>query len=150
MKTLIDIANEVHIDLGEPTDTTVVFLTSWFRANIGNLNSLLHTCYTINETSQEVDPKFGEEESSIFKEMFLSRHYSRKMEAALRNSLTDNRVLEVLSSDRRVKLTNPKDIAQSYLQLKNAADQNLKLLIASYQMHTSEPKQITGDDAGDC
>lgn len=146
--TLVDIADQIHRELIDTTDVSVPFIIAWFRSNLGNLNSLLHTCYVINDTTQEVDPKLGIQEGAIFKDMFLIRHYDRLIQRTLKNSLTDAKVIEVTSADRKVKLTNPKDVSLIYLELRKEAQKSYNTLLASYSMDKAVPIQIAGDDAG--
>ena len=76
---IVDVADEVYRELGEPADISIASVAYWLRTNIGKLNVLLNKPYLINETTLEIyssdetkDP-FGINEKTIFKKIFQFR-----------------------------------------------------------------------------
>ena len=49
-------------------EATVEYVSGWMQNNIGELNSLIYTCYS------GTDPGFGLEESAIYRQIFLKNH----------------------------------------------------------------------------
>ena len=52
---IVDIADEVFRELGEPSTISIPAISFWLRTNITALNSLLNISLTINETTLELD-----------------------------------------------------------------------------------------------
>ena len=71
---VVDIADEIFRELGEPTTLSIPAITYWIRSNVGQMNNLIHTSFFINskdlEIVETVDSKsveIGEEEKAIIK-----------------------------------------------------------------------------------
>ena len=84
---IVDIADELFRELGEPDDISVPSIAFWLRTNIGSLNVLLNKPYTINQSSLEVedtsiDP-FGINEKVIFKKLYTIHYYDRQLRKTL-------------------------------------------------------------------
>ena len=71
---IVDIADELYREMGEPSDSSIASIAFWLRTNISRLNILINKPYTINEETLEIsdteaDP-FGINEKGIFKLLF--------------------------------------------------------------------------------
>ena len=53
---IVDIANEIYRELGEPSTTSIPAIAFWVRSNIGALNNYLNESFTINNSYEIVDP----------------------------------------------------------------------------------------------
>ena len=70
---VVDIADEIFRELGEPSNLAVPVITFWVRANMGAMNNYIHESYFIDtalEIVKSVDGsnvEIGEEEKAILK-----------------------------------------------------------------------------------
>ena len=79
---VVDIADEIYRELGEPSTLSIPAITYWVRSNVGQMNNLIHTDFFINskdlelvETIDSVPVEIGEEEKAIMKKMYFIHFY---------------------------------------------------------------------------
>ena len=72
---VVDIADEVFRELGEPTILSIPAISFWLRANIGQLNNYIHTEFLVNTSDLEIKTsagvEIGEEEKAVLKKMYF-------------------------------------------------------------------------------
>lgn len=136
--TLSDIALEAYDDLGEPEDISIPAIVFWMESQIGKINSLINSCFSI--TDGIVSPELGIEEGAILKELYMVRFY----EGEIRKNLgaAGTAVLEIVDGDSRIKLSSKTEIARYYDSQKKDAIKSLNSLIASYNTNQSGPRGI--------
>jgi hypothetical protein len=80
---IIDIADELHRELGEPDDISIPSIAFWLRSNLGKLNIHLNKKYFINTLDLEVDAispeTFTITEKTIFKKLYNIHYYDRQI-----------------------------------------------------------------------
>ena len=148
---IVDVADEVYREMGEPSDISIASIAYWLRTNIGKLNVLLNKPYLINETTLEIyssdetkDP-FGINEKSIFKKIYTVHYYERLFRNALGAASTDS-TIEIDQNGFRAKKVNKNELAKTYSDLKKQADAQLKILLDKYELNEVTPIQVAGDD----
>ena len=67
---IVDIADEIFRELDQPTDVSIPQIAFWIRVNVGSLNNLINTEYTIDTTTLEISPDPAIEEKSILKKLY--------------------------------------------------------------------------------
>ena len=148
---IVDIADEVYRELGEPADISIASIAYWLRTNIGKLNVLINKPYLINETtleiysSDETNDPFGINEKTIFKKIYTLYYYERLFRNALGAASTDS-VIEIDQNGFRAKRVNKNELAKTYSELKKQADAELKILLDKYDINGVTPLQVVGDD----
>jgi hypothetical protein len=148
---IVDIADEIYRELGEPSDISIASIAYWLRTNIGKLNVLLNKPYLINETTLEIyssdetkDP-FGINEKTIFKKIYTVYYYERLFRNALGAASTDS-TIEIDQNGFRAKRVNKNELAKTYSDLKKQSDEALKMLLDKYELNEVTPLQVAGDD----
>ena len=148
---IVDVADEVYRELGEPSDISIASVAYWLRTNIGKLNVLLNKPYLINDTTLEIyssdetkDP-FGINEKTIFKKIYTVHYYERLFRNALGAASTDS-TIEIDQNGFRAKKVNKNELAKTYSDLKKQADAQLKILLDKYELNEVTPIQVAGDD----
>ena len=148
---IVDVADEVYRELGEPADISIASVAYWLRTNIGKLNVLLNKPYLINETTLEIyssdetkDP-FGINEKTIFKKIYTVHYYERLFRNALGAASTDS-TIEIDQNGFRAKRVNKNELAKTYSDLKKQSDEALKMLLDKYELNEVTPLQVAGDD----
>jgi hypothetical protein len=148
---IVDVADEVYRELGEPADISIASVAYWLRTNIGKLNVLLNKPYLISDTTLEIyssdeakDP-FGINEKTIFKKIYTVYYYERLFRNALGAASTDS-TLEINQNGFSARKINKNELAKTYSDLKKQSDAELKILLDKYEINEVSPLQVAGDD----
>ena len=148
---IVDVADEVYRELGEPADISIASVAYWLRTNIGKLNVLLNKPYLISDTTLEIyssdeakDP-FGINEKAIFKKIYTVYYYERLFRNALGAASTDS-VIDISQNGFSARKINKNELAKTYSELKKQADAELKILTDKYEINEIAPLQVAGDD----
>lgn len=142
---IVDIANEIFMELGEPSALSLPPIAFWLRTNIGNLNSRLNASYSIDGNTYELSPDLGYKEKDILKKMYMIHHYDTKLRESLGAASVDTWV-EIQSDGTSVRRVNKIQQSQTYQVAKKTEMEDLDKLIHSYKMSDSAPLQVAGDD----
>ena len=149
---VVDIADEIHRDLGSPTDLSIAAISFWVRSHIGDLNNHIHTKYGINDTTYEIEQEENSKkviisgtESSILKKMYMVHYYDVKIRYNVGAAATDT-VIEVSDGGSSVRKINKNEIIKSLSSIKRQEYNELQKLIHAFKMSKSEPRQVAGDD----
>ena len=59
---IVDIADQVFQELGEPSTLSIPAISYWLRANVGRLNSAINSSYSVSETTYEIHQKINDKE----------------------------------------------------------------------------------------
>ncbi len=134
------------------------YISGWLRNNMGELNVLIHTTYG------GPNPGLGDEEQSIYRNLFLRDYYKKLGRQALLgvtyvNTSSSN---EMVTSDwtelrdgdsvirRKAMMASPSEkitTSRQYSQLSREADEELQKLLYKYNIDKSGPRQVAGKDA---
>jgi|TARA_Y100001963_G_scaffold159882_1_gene265959 hypothetical protein len=149
---VVDIADEVFRELGEPTTLSIPAISFWLRANVGQLNNYIHTEYEINSSDLEIAiidgttvTEIGEEEKAILKKMYFIHFYDQKLRSHMTTMDTDT-VLAVRDGDSSVTKINRNEVARSIASVKSQEYSELMRMIQSYTGTKAKPSQVAGDD----
>ena len=143
---IADIANEIFMELGEPSTLSIPPIAFWLRTNLGGLNSRLSTSFKVeSETPYEVSPVMGQKEKDILKKMYLIHHYDAKLRESLGAASTDTWV-EISSDGTSVRRVNKIQQSQTYQTAKRTEMEQLDQLTNAYKISKIEPLQVAGDD----
>ncbi len=143
-----DISDEiVNTDL-EDTSLSIASVSFWLQRNIGKLNNLISTSYTLSSNLEFSPNNLSEEEKTIYKILYLIHYYNLKIKESLGAGSVDS-VVEVTSDSNSVKRTSRNEFAKTYLALKRDHEKALQDLITSYKLNNSTPLDVSGDDVFD-
>lgn len=145
---VVDIANEIFIDSGSPTSTSVPAIAFWVRGKIGELNNLTFESFVINSSYEVVDENGAEisiEAVSILKKLYKIYDYDVQIRSNM-DSLSTDSIIEVTDQGSSVKKVNRNEVSKTLSTLKNGEQEALNNLLTSYKMKGSTPRQISGDD----
>lgn len=144
--TIDQLADDFHRDLNLDSTVTLGSIRLWVRSNIGYLNNILGSSYSINETNGNVMPEIDENVKAIYKKIYEVYYYGKIIRENL-TSTSFSAVLEVSDDAGRVRLANKNEIAKTYVDLKEKEQQNLNNLIDNYKMNIGmEPLAVHGVD----
>ncbi len=155
---IVDIADEVFREVGDPSAYSIASIAYWLRSNIGRLNSHLGTFFVVNSSSYEltqetdskndnvlVESQIGIEEAAVLKKMFVIHYYDREIRTNISNAGSDT-VIEVADQGSRVKKINKNEMIKSLTSLKKQEYLEMKELIRDYKANQVSPRQVVGDD----
>lgn len=145
---VVDIANEIYVEEGSPTSTSIPAIAFWIRGRVGEINNLLFENYIIN-TSYEIVTDGGDEITpeavSIIKKLFKVYYYDVQIRGHM-NSISLDTVLEVTDNGSTVRKINRNEVSKTLTILKKDEVLQLQQLITAYRSKGSTPSQIAGDD----
>jgi len=141
------------------------YLSGWLENNIGELNVLIHSCYSGQ------NPGLGDQEQSIYRQIFLRDFYGKLgrkilmgLSASNPSNSTSSSSSSVVTSDwtelrdgdsvirRRALLASPSEkvgASKEYAIYSKEADDTLKDLLYKYNTTLGGPRQIAGKDSSD-
>lgn len=146
---IIDIADELYREMGEPNDLSLSSIAFWLRTNLGDLNITINKDFILTETDLEIESPSGEifglTEKSIFKMLFSIHYYERLLRNALGAASTDS-VIEINQNGFSARKINKNELAKTYVQLRKQIYEELMELTKNYNLNEGKPLQVAGDD----
>tara|TARA_R100000152_G_C6723667_1_gene149262 strand:- start:224 stop:736 length:513 start_codon:yes stop_codon:yes gene_type:complete len=151
---VVDIANEIHRELGEPSDLSLAAISYWVRSNIGALNNHINKKYAINSTTYEIldvghdgdgDAPIGLEEAAILKKMYVVYDYEKKLRSVL-GAASQDAVIQISDLGTSIRKVNKNEVGKTFAQVKKQEIEELNRMIAHYKISSSIPRQVAGDD----
>ena len=148
---IVDVADEVYRELGEPSDLSLASIAFWLRTNIGDLNILINKKFYITDNTLEIGilegsgDVFGDLEKSIFKMIYSVHYYERLFRNALGAASTDS-TIEIDQNGFRAKRVNKNELAKTYSDLRKQIVSELDILTRNYNLNEAKPLQVAGDD----
>jgi len=150
---VVDIATEVFIEAGSPTDTSIPAIAYWIRTKVGLLNTLLYEDLYVNNALEIINAKptgeleISPELVSVMKQMYKVYDYELQVRL-FRNSLAADGILEVTDNlgGTSFKRVNRNEIMKTLVLLRKDEYQYLQQMIDAYRSLTSAPSQVAGDD----
>ena len=148
---LVDVADELYREMGEPADWSIASISWWLRANVGDLNISINKRFYIDDTTLEILPDSGSGdlftsvEKSIFKMLFAIHFYERLLRNALGAASTDS-LIEINQNGFSARKINKNELAKTYAQFRKQVNDELMTLIKSYNLNEARPMQVVGDD----
>lgn len=144
-----DIANEIYIEAGSPSSTSIPAISFWVRAKVGALNNILFESFTIDSVTYEIVDGCGAEINpeavAIIKQMYRVYDYEIQIRSNM-NSLAGDSILEVTDQGSSVKKVNRNEVSKTLAQVRKDESTALNNLITSYRLRGAGPKQVAGDD----
>jgi hypothetical protein len=148
---IVDIADEIYRELGEPSDLNIASIAFWLRTNIGDLNILINKKFYITDDTLEIGieadsgDEFKDIEKSIFKMIYSMHYYERLFRNALGAASTDS-TIEIDQNGFRAKRVNKNELAKTYSDLRKQIADELQVLTKNYNLNEARPLQVAGDD----
>tara|TARA_Y100001938_G_scaffold33933_2_gene46569 strand:+ start:545 stop:1051 length:507 start_codon:yes stop_codon:yes gene_type:complete len=146
---VVDISDDIHRELGNPTGISIASISHWVRSNIGSLNNYLNTTYSEDSTTLELNDadsvEIGTQEVSILKKMYHVYYYDSQLRTNI-NTLSTDTIVFVSDQGSSVKKVDRLDVAKQLAQIKKEEHENLTQLIHAYKLSKAAPIQVVGDD----
>jgi hypothetical protein len=142
---IVDIADEIFRELDQPEEVSIPQIAFWVRVNIGTLNNLIYTGYTIDNATLEISPDPGIEEKAVLKKLYAVHFYDMKIRTSMGANALDA-VVEVMSDGAKVRKVNRNQTSQIIVSVRKHEQENLNKLVENYKSLKGAPVQVAGDD----
>ena len=153
---IVDLANEIWLENGQPVGTSIPAIAFFLRSNVGKLNSLLYENFWIEPNTLEIrhgclthtdgTPVYiGPMGAAIFKLMYLV--YQANLD--IRNMLfavTNDTVLKATDQEFSVEKVNKSELLKTLTSFKKDTLKEMMDLVHTYRSYHGEPSQVAGDD----
>ena len=149
---VVDIADEVFRELGNPTTISIPAIAFWLRTNFGGLNNSINRDFSIKSSTLElvrdvdgIETEMTADEASVLKKMYNVHYCDQQIRTNLGAASTDA-VIEVSSDGQKVRKINKTEIIRHLVAIKKQKLDELNSMIHAFKTNASEPRQVTGDD----
>ncbi len=142
---VVDIADEIFRELDFPSAISISSITFWLRSNIGSLNNLIDTSFTVDSTTLEFSADLTEQEKSILKKLYIIHYYNLQIRSTL-GAAANDAILEVSSDGATVRKINKNEVSKTYVAVKRQETEDLQKLVNGYKSSAAAPLQVAGDD----
>lgn len=148
--TPTDIATEIYTEI----DSTIVSQSSieyWIRVNVGKLNSVIFSDFSVPATSSTdfLDEETGEtmdvDQKNIYKNLYYLRYYQRLIDLYT-GAAGVQTILELDSDGGKVKMIDKNSLSKTYLTLRKDLVEESNQQIHSYLKKRMVATQVSGDD----
>jgi hypothetical protein len=147
---IVDIAQEIYIEAGEPTSTSVPAIAYWIRGKVGTINSLLCENFCISSDTFEIIDccgVIGLNVAAVLKQMY--RLYDLQVQVNNNmNAMAQDQISSVEDSFGGGKFTryNKNEISKTLISMRKDEIEILNKLVAAYKINKAVPIQVAGDD----
>lgn len=148
---IVDIANEIFIETGSPTTTTIPAIAFWVRGHIGWLNTMLYESFAVDPNSLEVFNSDGSEINlnavAILKQYYYTESLGDQVQSIIQGGLADS-VISVADNLAGTSFTrlNRSEMAKTMLAYHKEEHEVLNMMITAYRNGNAMPSQVAGDD----
>ena len=142
--TVTSIAQEIHEELGEPSDLSISAIAAWVRRNIGGLGNLINTEFQVNSTTLEINPNLNDAQKYIFKKMYSVYFFDLRIKST--GSLASTDFITIKDDIGSVQKANKNEILKSYISVRKQEYDELKDFVNKYELNEVTPLQVAGDD----
>ena len=146
---IIDIAEDLYRELGDPTDISIPAIVYWSKSNVGALTNLTGIKYTVDATSQEIvdedSKEMVAEVAAILKKMYVIHYYELKLRSNITGLLQDT-IISVTDDNSSVIKVNKNEVSKVLAQIKNQEYSELQKMATAFRRSGAKPIQVAGDD----
>ena len=148
-------------------ERNALLISGYLEANLGQLNTLLHTNFYVDRDTDTVIPDLQYEEKAIFTQLYLKDYMNKQARNILRNAASNTSDqsssstttmlgvtdwTELREGDTSIKrsvatATTKNTSAQIFQKSAKEANELLKELVYSYNLYGAKPMQVAGNDA---
>lgn len=148
---VVDIANEIYIDNGSPTTTSVPAIAYWIRGKVGWVNTMLFEELYITPNFEIFSSETGAEISLEIVSVIKQAYRVYDLEVLFRmtlNALAADSILSVKDNLGGTSFTkvNRNEVAKTVNTMRTGEMAYLNRMIDAYRSLKSGPSQVAGDD----
>lgn len=145
-----DIANEIFLENGSPTDTSIASIAFWVRSNVGQLNAKLYESFYVDPNNGfEIFKCDGQLIGKLAAAIIKKMYEVYRVQLDIRKLMAGMQVDMVLSAEDqgfKVVRLNRSEILKTLNTMKETALKELTDLVHNYRSYHGAPTQVAGDD----
>lgn len=147
---VVDLATSIwNTEINQDPITSIPAICSYIRYNIGDLNNLLGTSFTLNVDNLEIYDENQNEISPqammIYKYLYLLSYYARQIRANL-GSGGATITLSYQSDGGAIRTVDKTAVAKVYQQLRKDVEEKMKELVNKYKLGHQFAVDVVGND----
>lgn len=145
-------------------ERNALLISGYLEANLGQMNILINTDFSLNKSSDAVVPTLEYEEKAILTQLYLKDYMQKQARNVLRNATNTTTTtttegttdwVELREGDSSIKrsiatATSKNASAKLFQDSSKEAAELLKRLVHSYNMYGSKPLQVMSTDSASC
>ena len=139
---LLEIADQIFRELGEPSNLSLASITAWLQYNLGTLNNLICSNYSLTSGLQ-ADPELGINEASVYKQLYQIHFFERLVATSSGASSYD--WVSITEGDSSLKRVSKTDQISEWRRVTTQLKSDLKDLVRLYKINQSQPYSINED-----
>lgn len=150
---VVDLSDQIVRNLNNPSDISIPSVAAFLRfdTNLGKINNLLKTDYSIDPNSLEiVDSKGVEitpEVAGIYELLYQLNYYIRQINRYLGAGGVETNILQEGTSDGgTLRFVSRNEISKSFIQIKKDIQVQLDKLVNNFKRNSYRPLSIDGND----
>lgn len=128
---LTQLSDTIVREISDDETVSIPRVAFYLRSQVGNLNVLINTSFTIDSTTLEFSPDLTDDEAAILKEIYWIYYWNRKFQESLGSS--GYTVVEVKEGDSSVRRTARTEFAKLYMQAKKEHQTLLNNMVDLYK-----------------
>lgn len=130
----------------------ISYVSGWLETNLGELNSIVHEDFYINESGNIQPYSLNLSEQAIFTKLYTIHYYNKAAREVLKGIVWSNSEtvandwISIKEADSSIQRTSKNSISKTLSDLARSEKQDLDQLIYQYNMNKSSPSQVAGED----
>lgn len=131
MLNITQLSDIITREISDEENVSISRVSFWLRSQIGALNTLIATCYSIDELTLDYSPNLDEGSAAILKEMYFIYYYDKMFKQSIGSS--GYTIVEAREGDSMVRRTARTEFGKLYLQAKKDHQTQLDKLTDLYK-----------------
>jgi hypothetical protein len=130
----------------------ISYISGWLDAHVGELNTYIHTDFSIDESGNFQPTQLTTEESHIFSTLYEIHYYEKASREALRSSVYPTSAdassdwLMIKEGDTTIQRQSKASISSEFASFARDAEKKLNNLIYQHNSNQGGPSQVAGLD----
>ena len=131
----------------------ISYVSGWLETNLGELNTITHKDFYINETGCIGPTGLSLSEQNIFSKLYTINYYKKASRDAARGILWNSGQMvavddwtSIKEGDSSIQRQSKTSISKMFSDLASQEEQALEKLTYQYNMNESSPYQVYGED----
>jgi len=144
---LSTLAYTIWVDyMNKSSDTDTVRIASWIIANIGKLNILINTSFSIQDNT--FYPLIGDQEAAILGNMYIAKYADDLAFKAVRgiisyeNGSISSAWISMKDEESSITRANPNETSKIFTSMAKEARDKVKELVDNYKYNISTPSDV--------
>ncbi len=137
-----EMADITYRELNQPNDESISSIAFYYQSNLGLINNLLSTNFTLDNTTLNIIPELTDAQFVIYKFLFIISYFNKQIQKNLGAGAYSSSILEIREDGRVIKKIDKTNIAKQLTALVASIKIQLNDNIYAYNSNNALPYQI--------